>query len=55
MKIIRIKLNRKFALKDFENFDIMLESELSELDDVDKSFDILNNKIIGLSSKIKKS
>ena len=54
MKITTIKLNRKFALKDFENFDIQLEAQLSELDDVDKSFDILNNKITGLSLKIKK-
>jgi len=53
MKITSIKLNRKFSLPGFENFDIFLEAELGELDDVDKAFDILNNRIIGLSSKIK--
>ena len=54
MKIKLIKLNRKFALKDFENFDIQLEAELSELDDADKCFEMLNSKIIGMSTKIKK-
>ena len=53
MKVNSFRICRKFALPNYENFDSDLISEVSELDDLNKVFDLLNNKILEMANKIK--
>jgi len=53
MKITQFRICRKFALPSYENFDLELISEVSELDDMNKVFEVLNNKLLEMSAKIK--
>lgn len=53
MKITQFRIARKFSLPNYENFDLEIVSEVSELDDLNKVFDVLNSKILEMSAKIK--